>query len=226
VLADINQDLMATYRALRLDPRAVHRELMRLPLGRKAYYKIRAIQPTQLPLPRRAAHFIYLNRFSFNGLYRTNAAGMFNVPFSGSRTGSLPSEEHLTFISHLLRRVKLRAGDFANILDREVQRGDFVYLDPPYAVSNRRLFRQYGPDTFGLDDLSRLRDVLNVIDRRGAYFLLSYASSNEANEYFGHWPRRRVTVQRNIAGFARSRRRAVEFLFTNLQDDKLCSGSL
>ena len=96
-----------------------------------------------------------------------------------------------------------------------MQPGDFVYMDPPYAVKNSKIFRQYGPDSFGTEDLSRLSSVLPQIDRCGATFLVSYAMCPEALDAFGGWHIRQANTQRSIAGFARHRRMAVEILVSN-----------
>ena len=104
--------------------------------------------------------------------------------------------------------------DFEKCVNR-TQAGDFVYLDPPYAVSSRRLFRQYGPCVFDLDDLPRLVASLERAESRGVDFVVSYAMCSEALDIFSRWKIRRVTVQRNISGFSSDRKRAVELLITN-----------
>ena len=161
-----------------------------------------------------AARFIFLNRFCFNGLYRTNLNGEFNVPYAPSKTGNLPTADELKAASGALRRASIRSGDFSTVL-ADVKANDFVYLDPPFAVENRRVFKQYGPQHFGVADLQRLATALTQIDRKGAAFVLSYAYCREALDMFGTWPRRKALVHRNIAGFARCRRTATELLFSN-----------
>jgi DNA adenine methylase len=181
------------------------------------YLSLRATDPTPLPRFDRAVRFFYLNRFCFNGLYRTNRSGGFNVPYAATRTGGFPPVERFAECGRLLQRAKISHGDFEDTIRRHVGKDDFVYLDPPFAVSNRRLFRQYGPDTFGLDDLDRLRSALRLIDKRGATFVLSYADSPEARKYLSAWPYRRVFVQRNVAGFSADRRRSVELIASNVK---------
>src|ERR1035441_10567535 len=120
------------------------------------YYRVRKQDRGCLDAGGRAARFIYLNRYCFNGLYRTNLAGHFNVPFASSGTGGVPPLEVCLGNARLLRNAELICGDFDSVVRDHVRAGDFVYLDPPYAVANRRIFRQYGPHTFGLDDLDKL----------------------------------------------------------------------
>jgi DNA adenine methylase len=216
VLSDINSDLIEAFALIRDDAAAVYERLIELPLGRKSYYALRAKNPVILSPLDRAARFIFLNRFCFNGLYRTNSQGAFNVPYARAKTGGLPSWQQLQACSALLANVALCHGDFEEILLTRVKPKDFVYLDPPYAVQNRRVFRQYGPNTFGITDLKRLSAVLDEIHSRGAYFVLSYAWCREANQTFSKWPARRVYTQRNIAGFVRHRRRAAELIVSNV----------
>jgi DNA adenine methylase len=95
--------------------------------------------------------------------------------------------------------------------------GDFVYLDPPYAVPRRRVFSEYGPNIFRVSDLNRLSATLLSLDRRGAKFVVSYADCAEARSAFRRWRVRRVWTKRNIAGFTGDRRGSYELLATNLE---------
>ena len=216
VLSDINEELIETLECIRDNPREIHRRLNRIECSEKEYYRIRAQTPRSLSLWSRAARFIYLNRNCFNGLYRTNLRGQFNVPFAATGTGGIPPLQVFVENSRLLKRAELVRGGFEEVIRDQVREGDFVYLDPPYAVSNRRIFRQYGPQTFGLDDLEKLRSLLSYIDSKGAVFLMSYADCKESRTFAADWNYRRIFTQRNIAGFSRHRRRAGEALITNI----------
>lgn len=215
VLGDANSRLVDTFVTVRDHPLAVWRRLQAIPLGPDSYYLIREMQGQSLDKVDCAAHFIFLNRFCFNGLYRTDSTGRFNVPYSSSRTGNLPTQQELSLASRALRSADLVCADFEEVL-LTTKRGDFAYLDPPYAVGNRRMFRQYGPDCFGTDDLGRLAKALIQIDNRGVHFVLSYALCKEALDILGGWNTRRVFTQRNISGFSNKRRRAVEVIISNI----------
>lgn len=214
LLSDINEDLTITFNTVRDHPKAVAARLSEIRLGKRSYYSIRGKRVNPNDAIGLAARFIFLNRFCFNGLYRTNTAGAFNVPYASTGTGKLPSEHQLIRASTALKQCNIDHRDFEETL-AQTRAGDFVYLDPPYAVGNRRVFRQYGPSSFGLADLQRLSTALLSMNRRGVRFVLSYAHCAEALEYFDRWPRRRTYVQRNIAGFAAYRKRAGEVLFSN-----------
>jgi len=218
VLSDTNRDLITTFVAVRDHPLAVSNRLSKLPKRKLTYYRIRKDGLTGLDPVDVAARFIYLNRYCFNGLYRTNNSGGFNVPYSRARVGHLASAAELSAVSRALHGVTIRCRDFADTL-AELREGDFVYLDPPFAVENRRVFRQYGPSSFGIDDVRRLANHLSRLDNLGVNFVLSYAQCRESHKYFSDWPRRRIYVNRNIAGFSLHRRRAGEVLISNCFPD-------
>ena len=214
VLGDINEELISTYEQVRDDLGAVLEGLRSMRKGRDEYLRIREIDACTLAPSLRAARFIYLNRYCFNGLYRTNLAGKFNVPYGGDRTGKLPTDEHFDRCSQLLQRAELVAGGFDATLGI-VRAGDFVYMDPPFTVSERRVFKEYDSSGFGRGQLEDLRNWLLRLDQMDVGFLVSYAESAEA-EFLGEgFLSESVTVRRNIAGFAAGRRKATESLISN-----------
>jgi len=214
VLGDINRELIQTYRTVRRRPTAVYQRLGRFSTGEEAYYDVRAMQPRRAVT--KAARFIYLNRFCFNGLYRTNVEGHFNVPYGAPKTPNLPDLVQFRACARLLRYATLVAGDFRRPLAK-VKEGDFVYLDPPYAVSRRRVFIQYAKGHFSTKDLADLSAWLKEIDRRGASFILSYADSSDARSAFRGWKARRFVVRRNVAGFSSARRNHYELFLSNIK---------
>ena len=216
ILSDINADLVSTFVSVRDDPRAVYNRLLDIPRGKRSYNRLRKQVPTCLDPLDRAARFIFLNRFCFNGIYRTNAKGAFNVPYAKSKTGDIPPWDTFLAAAQPLQSAVIVCADFEEVVSNNVREGDFVYLDPPYAVRNRRVFRQYDPQTFGLDDLKRMDQTLQLIHKRNAKFVLSYAYSPESIEYFQNWERRKVFTQRNVSGFAKHRRMAAELIVTNI----------
>src|ERR1041385_6945188 len=151
VLADINCELIQTYRAICQAPSAVFRRLHQFSTGKDEYYSVRAMRPTHAVT--KAARFVYLNRFCFNGLYRTNIDGDFNVPYGAPKTLNLPDLVRFQACARLLRCATLVDADFREVLAK-VREGDFVYLDPPYAVSHRRVFIQYAKGHFSTKDLT------------------------------------------------------------------------
>lgn len=215
ILSDINEELINTYNQIKLNPIAVHHLLNRLKINKEIYYELRKQEPKYLTQLERATRFIYLNRFCFNGLYRTNLSGKFNVPYGGYKTGNLPSLHEFLKISSNLKNVKIVSGDFEAVVKQNLKENDFVYLDPPYAVENSRVFRQYNPQTFGYDDLNRLSELLVEINLMGNKFLVSYACCDEAIKIFKTWNYRVVTTQRFMKGFGKDRKLSEELLIFN-----------
>lgn len=218
LLGDANRELINAYRVLRESPDALHAKVSRLPVSSRAYYRIRRQIPKDLGRFDRAARFIYLNRLCFNGIYRTNTRGQFNVPYGASTKRSpLPPIEEFRKCALQLEKAALHGVDYSVLL-RQAGAGDFVYLDPPYAVRNRRIFCEYGSKEFTLDDLNDLSLHLIELDSRKAKFLLSYADCIDARRAFRAWSIRRVLVRRHVAGFASLRRHSFELLVTNISD--------
>ncbi|NMG75954.1 DNA adenine methylase [Aromatoleum diolicum] len=215
LLGDINAELVECFLQVRSYPQAIHEELSSYSYGPEFFYQLRAKIPEELTAIQRAARFIYLTRYCFNGLYRTNRLGRFNVPFGGDRSGKLPSLEELISTSKRLESVELVCSDFLGTIE-QVKAGDFVYLDPPYWVEGRRRTNQYGPKTFCEDDLVRLESALNLIHVRGGHFVLSYEDCDEAREISRSWNIKQIRVRRNVAGFAQHRRIESEMIATNI----------
>ncbi len=218
ILGDSNTQLVRTYLELRENIDGVWKCLGNHKRSKRTYYKLRSMKPDELSAPEAAARFIYLNRFCFNGLYRTNQKGQFNVPYAPSGTGSIPSKEHLVACASALQRAELRACDFSDTISL-ASKGDFVYLDPPFAVRKKRVFREYGPKVFANDDLFRLAESLYELNQKGSTFLVSYADCKEAREAFSGWTMTRIRIRRNIAGFSRNRRYAYELIASNMEPD-------
>jgi DNA adenine methylase len=216
VLGDINPELIATYRAIRNHPGQVIESLLRLKISRQTYYRLRAINPFSLSDSELAARFLFLNKLCFNGIYRTNQKGMFNVPYGAPKTKAKFDPSQLLEASQMLKRVTLLNADF-EATARTAENGDFVYLDPPYAVSNRRVFKEYHPDSFTDSDLKRLKGLLVDLDKKGATFVVSYADCKEARELMADWSTSRVRTRRNVAGFSDHRKAAFELMASNLE---------
>ncbi|MFH1922612.1 MAG: Dam family site-specific DNA-(adenine-N6)-methyltransferase [Planctomycetota bacterium] len=215
LLADKNPELIEAYEVIREHPVRVHNLVTSIKGDKATYYEMRRQEPEGLSRINRVVRFVYLNRYCFNGLYRTNLEGRFNVPYAASgKTGRLPTLDDFKACANLLKGAVLRTWDFGTTV-RYVREGDFVYLDPPYAVESRRVFREYGAEWFNKKDLIRLAEHLKKINERGASFVVSYADCAEARSILGGWNRKRIRVRRNIAGFEGARRNAYELLFFN-----------
>jgi DNA adenine methylase len=181
------------------------------------YYELRATDPSWLKPLDRAARFIYLNRFCFNGVYRTNKAGKFNVP-RGSGKLSVPTYETVREFAKKLKQADLCCADFETLV-RRATRGDFLYLDPPYALGEKRDRGEYGAGAFRESDELRLVHSLKAASARGAKVLLSYSPSPSIRSELVGWNFHELSVARSVAGFAGQRRNADEILVSNYEWD-------
>jgi DNA adenine methylase len=214
VLGDLNEELVNALTVVR-DDLASFLELLRSWSPTKAEYcRIRDVRPHPEARIERAARFVFLNRLCFNGLYRTNRNGKFNVPYGGTKAGRMPTDSEFVEASRILRDAVLLSGDFERTLSY-AEADDFVYMDPPYSVTEVRTFQEYGPRDFTEFDVKRLRSCLEDLDRRGVTFLVSYAESAAGRALASGFEHRLVTVRRNIAGFAGARRLTNELLIAN-----------
>jgi DNA adenine methylase len=209
ILGDINGDLIRTYRDVKYRCRDVTNRLRRFRKSKKEFLRLRKPNRRSSSRVHRAARFIYLNRCCFNGLYRTNSSGAFNVPYGGKGSGAIPKE--LRKHACALRSAVLVSGDFEKVLAR-TKPGDFVYLDPPFTVDSRRVFREYDASQFDFGSIWRLRVCLEELAANKVNFLVSYALCKEAWFLADGFQTKVVRVRRNIAGFAKHRRYARELL--------------
>jgi DNA adenine methylase len=176
-LSDNNEELINTYTVIRDRVEALI-ELVgehKRQHNRDYYYRIRALDRQDIVLTdvERAARTIYLNRTCYNGLYRVNQKGQFNVPMGSYKNPTILYEETLRAAHEALREVSLAVSDFEAILDL-AQPDDFVYFDPPYApVSKTSSFTSYTAGSFGEDDQRRLANVYAVLSERGCWCMLS-----------------------------------------------------
>jgi DNA adenine methylase len=213
VLGDLNADLIQAYEMLVQHPRKLARQARHIGASGLDYYGIRAMNPQDLDPMTRAARFIYLNRNCFNGLYRTNRLGAFNVPL-GTKTGLMPAEDQFYRCAFALRGVQLRAVDYSKTI-ADAQSGDFVYMDPPYKTA-RRNHGEYGYGIFSEVDLVRFAEDARRLDKVGATVLISYAVDRRLVRLLAGWNKITVKVRRRVAGAPAHRTVAREMILTNL----------
>ena len=215
VLGDINPRLIEFYHELKCQPAALHARYAAIEASPERYYEVRAAYNAAVPALERAAQFLFLNRHCFNGIYRVNAAGAFNVPWGGDKVGKPLTLEDLSAASAAIQNATFLCEDFEAVVSHGLREGAFVYLDPPYARDEARVFREYHEDSFSTRDWPRLLATLERIDRAGACFLLSYAGDPLLIEQLARWNVGHMDVTRNVGGFRASRRKHREFIATN-----------
>lgn len=184
ILADTNHRLIRTYIGVQKHVDDLISRLIPMPVSRDFYNAQREIPIDQASDVALATWFIYLNRTGYNGLYRVNRRGDFNVPFGRYENPRICDSENLRACSRALSRASLIVSDFETVLERAVP-GDVVYFDPPYIpVSVNSSFTRYTREQFRLADHRRLRDVALELKTRGVYVLLSNSAAPEVFDLY------------------------------------------
>ncbi|MBZ4188889.1 DNA adenine methylase [Niabella beijingensis] len=181
-LSDTNEDLINVYLQIKDNPSEVIRILKQLKNTKEDYYQIRKYNPRGNL--QKAARFIYLNRTSFNGIYRVNANGVYNVPYGHRPNVDVVTAELLTNVSRLLKNTVFSTQSFDQSLT-EVKKGDLVFLDPPYTVAHENNgFIEYNQKLFSWTDQERLKQMTERITKKKAYFILTNASHHSIESLY------------------------------------------
>jgi DNA adenine methylase len=217
-LSDLNPELVHTYCALQGDVEKVIRELKKFNNTESDYYKIR--QTNFRNDFRRAAKFIFLNQASFNGIYRVNLAGKYNVPY-GFRNVPIFNAENLIQISNQLKKARIFSDDFT-VVSKNVKENDLVFLDPPYTVThNNNGFVKYNQKLFSLADQYRLSDLIDDIKAKKAFYILTNAAHKKIEEIFEKGDEKIALSRASlIGGLHATRGQFEELLFTNIHLSK------
>ncbi len=213
-LSDVNPDLIACYKCIRSNWRKVYHGLVSLqPLhSSEHYYKVRQHIPSNPTA--RAIRFLYLNRTCFNGLYRENKKGQFNVPI-GSKTAVSLESDNFHEIAKRLKKVSIKASDFERIIDTTVA-NDFLFIDPPYTVAhNQNGFIKYNNSIFLWEDQIRLKESLVRAKRRGVKVLILNADHPSILSLYKNMGKAHQLSRTSLlSGRGESRRRTTEIAIT------------
>ena len=193
LINDINKALINTYRTICNEPDAFLIEVNRLDNdmwedGKKYYYSIREHYNDKLMRSEYdvelAALFVFINKHCFNGLYRVNGKGLFNVPYNNSRRVSV-DEDVIIATSEYLRGVTIIDGDFEQAC-KNAKKGDFVFIDSPYAPLNPTSFESYTKEGFDIESHKRLAKLYDELTARGCYCMLTNHNTELINELYGN----------------------------------------
>lgn len=193
VINDINKALVNTYRQIQKEPCKFLNQIHRLDDemwtdGKAYYYALRERYNNKLSGGefdiKLAALFVFLNKHCFNGLYRVNGKGLFNVPYNNSRKKSV-DEETIKAVSEYLKKVKILDGDFEEAC-KEAGKGDFVFIDSPYAPLNPTSFESYTKEGFDVESHKRLADLFDELTVRGCYCMLTNHNTPFIHDLYGN----------------------------------------
>lgn len=230
VINDINIELVNVYTIVKNNLEELIEELRKHENGNNSdyFYEIRSLDRSretysQLSPVEKAARMIYLNKTCFNGLYRVNSKGQFNVPFGKYKNPNIVNETVLQAVHDYLSNhdVSIWNKDFADVV-ADASQGDFVYFDPPYdPVSDTASFTSYSLDGFNREDQIRLRDLCVELDKKGCKFLLSNSATDFIKEIYTEkgFHVEIVSATRNINSVGSKRGKIDEVLVMNYEQN-------
>lgn len=212
VLSDSNARLVRTYRAIRDDVDEVIAELSTYPHDRVFFEELRRVDVDALDDVQVAAWMIYLNRTGFNGLYRVNKSGGFNVPFGRYKNPTICNPDRLVAASVALQGAEILHASFSETY-KFAKPGDFVYFDPPYVpLTETSSFTSYTKDGFGIEEQVKLRDTAHNLKARGVDVLLSNSSAGAVFDLYENFQIEEVYASRAINSKASARGKVAEVL--------------
>lgn len=214
-ISDLNEELINLYKVIRDNPRELYNSLRGQEISEDAYYQMRSYNP-RTPL-NKAKRFLYLNKTCFNGLYRVNKSGKFNVPYGHRTNIDFGSLEHFLSLSCILQECTIDTSDFEVV--RSAEQGDLVYFDPPYTVMhNENGFIEYNKKIFSWEDQIRLKNLVVELTEKGVMVVVSNAHHESIADLYNEFKIHEVYRSSTISGRNESRSSKVaEFLITNYE---------
>jgi len=213
VISDVNPELIALYRGIRSDVEGVIGLLQACPYSKERFLDLRALDTEGLSDTVRAARFIYLNKTCFNGLWRVNKAGKFNVPFGKfAKPPTICDEANLRACAKVLQNVTITLGDYREV-SGNARAGDVVYFDPPYIpLNSTSSFTSYAANGFTMMDQCTLSNQFHMLKDRGVHVLLSNNDCPASRELYRDYVIHTVSARRNINSKASGRGAITEVL--------------
>lgn len=217
-LSDLNKELVITYNVIKNNVDELVESLKKHIYDKEYYLEVRAKMIEGLSDIEVASRFIFLNRTGFNGLYRVNKSGQFNVPFGRYNNPVICDEENLRRVSDALQGVVITHQDYKNVL-KTAKSGDFVYLDPPYyPINATSSFTSYTAEGFLEKEQTELRDTFVKLHKKGCFVMLSNSDTPFINELYSGLDGiivNKITAGRAINSKGSGRGKITEVLVTN-----------
>lgn len=206
IISDSNPDIIHLYKTIAENVDELIDELKEMKNDEDFYYSIRATDPQTLNDVKRAARTLYLNRTCYNGLYRVNKKGQFNVPFGKYKNPKIYNEENLQAVSEVLKNTTIIHGDYKQVLQDYAEPGDFVFLDPPYfPISQYSDFKRYTKEQFHDKDQKILAEEVKRLRDIGCHVLLTNSNHPLVHEFYKEFEVSVHQTKRNISSKASKR---------------------
>jgi DNA adenine methylase Dam len=206
IIADSNEELIITYRNVKEDVNSVIEHLETFEHSEEFYYNIRSLDPHEMEYSHRAARLIYLNKTCFNGLYRVNKKGKFNVPY-GKGNGSFLNKEVLRNASEFLAETTIINGDYLDVLNEFATEGDFIFLDPPYyPVGKYSDFKRYTKELFYPEDQIKLKKEFERLVNLGCKVVLTNSDHDVILDLYSEFKIDIIETRRMISSNSKTRK--------------------
>lgn len=206
IIADINPELINLYRSVASDVDGVIAQLHRYENTEEMFYSVRALDASKLSNVEAAARTIFLNKTCFNGLYRVNKSGQFNVPFGRYKNPKIIDENALKSASELLKKTTIICGDYKTVLQENAQPGDFIFLDPPYLpISEYSDFKRYTKEQFYEEDHVELAEEIKRLHEIGCHVILTNSNHPLVHEQYQKFSVEVLQTKRYISCKGKSR---------------------
>ena len=230
IINDFSEDLMNVYKLIRDSHTELMDALDKLEIEhqkgpKQHYYNIREMDRDEewgeVDALIKAARFIYLNKTCFNGLYRVNKKGYFNVPFNGKEKINTYEKDNIINLSKYLNNanIKILTGDFEDAV-KKAKKGDFIFFDPPYDVIKNDSFEKYTKEGFGVEGQKRLAKLFKKLDKKGCYVMLTNHNTPLINELYKDYNIDVINVKRMVNSDA-SNRVGVETIIYNYRVEEI-----
>lgn len=205
IISDLNEELTVTYQTIRDQVHEVVKILKTYKNDETFFYNIRSLKPENLSNIERTARLIYLNKTCFNGLYRVNKKGEFNVPYGKRKAGFL-NEESLIAASNYLQNVEILHGDYLTVLNTYAKKGDFIFLDPPYyPVGKHADFKRYTKAFFYHDDHVKLKQEFDRLNSLGCHVILTNSDHATVLDLYKDYDIKIIETKRFISSNPKTR---------------------
>ena len=207
IISDSNPDLINLYNVIASNPEELVESLKQYRNEKDFFYKIRSLDSSKLSDVEKASRMIYLNRTCFNGLYRVNRMGQFNVPFGNYKNPKIVDEDLISVLSPILRDTKIILSDYTDILNQYAEEGDFVFLDPPYMpVGKYGDFKRYTKEQFYENDQRQLARVVRQLTDVGVKVILTNSNHPVILDLYKGYRIDIIPTKRNISSNGSTRK--------------------
>jgi len=220
VISDFNEELIDIYVEIKKNPEELMIALDKLQPkvdNKDFFYSIRAKKTSRMSTLNRVCRTIFLNKTCFNGMYRVNSKGDFNVPKGSMKNPRLYKRENLIACSERLQEKEIVSGDYKKIL-KKVKKNDFVYLDPPYdPLSKTASFTSYTKNDFGKDEQMELANLFESLNKKGAILMLNNSDTEYTRELYKNYRIKIIKAPRFVAAKGKSRKPVNELVVMNYE---------